>query len=159
MSRSAFTFSFGPRHNTPLSSTSRVPPSGCATPLGFGLPSSSSSCASSSSPVAKKNVSHVVVPVLVWKRAVFKPIFDSADGAGFFSSGLRNLQCFGRPVVARRRYRMQAKELETLHHASFHPRLQRAKTCFSGFVEDTCSIFCPAAVLSTAVMLQLVVTS
>jgi hypothetical protein len=54
---------------------------------------------------------------------------------------------------------MQAKELETLYHASLDPRLQRAKPCFSGFVEDTFSIFCQAAVLSTAVMRQLVVTS
>jgi hypothetical protein len=54
---------------------------------------------------------------------------------------------------------VQAKELETLYHASLDPRLQRAMACFSSFVENTFSIFCKAGMLSKAVLLELVVTS
>ena len=54
---------------------------------------------------------------------------------------------------------MQAKELETLDHVSFHPRLQFTKARFSSFVEDSFSIFCEASLLSSAMLHELVMTS
>ena len=84
--------------------------------------------------------------------SIFQPVLDRTHGTRFLATPFKRRRRLYRPIVERRRHRVQAEELKVSNHAALLPRQQPAMTSFPRFEKDALPRLRRIAVFQTTVL-------